>query len=81
MIKNISLTRKEYDYSYWLIRIRGSEVLHDFPDFPGNDIEDCALLSRDNRDSEFSGWINRTRRHQFLILWDAKAFREDFFRK
>jgi len=78
MIKNISETRKDYEYSYWLIRARGYDVYHDFPPFPVTAVEDCAVLSHDSRHSEFSGWINRQRRliwkNGIYNRWPAREF-------
>lgn len=61
MKKYISKTREEYKYSYKMLRLQGEAMLHDFPPFPGSDAEECALISYDYHDSEFSGWINRQR--------------------
>jgi len=78
MIKNISTVREEYDYSYWLIRVRENEVFHDFPQFPCNEVEECALLSYDYHDSHFSGWTNRQRMSLFYKLRNQNLRRGEY---
>jgi len=61
-----SPTRKEYEYAYGFIRSYGKYLEKDVSTFPGSHVEICALVSRDNHDSQFTGWISRLRRARFL---------------
>lgn len=78
MVKPKSTDREEYEYSYRMLRLQGEDMLHDFPPFPGSDAEECALLSYDSYDSEFSGWINRQRRARFFFKKLSGVFPERF---
>ena len=65
MIKNISQTRQRYEKAYRRLRLY-SGMLHNLPSFPLYDeYYDCAILSYDYHDSDFSGWINRQRFDRF----------------
>lgn len=65
MIKNISLTRKEYKRAYqWLRWTKGSTHLRMFRGISQETLL-CAVLTYDTYDSEFSGWSNRQRMSQF----------------
>jgi hypothetical protein len=65
MIKHISLTRKEYEKAYAILRYAGGVT--DFPALGKMDdvTVDCAILSCEFRDSQFSGWNNRQRMFRF----------------
>lgn len=80
MIKHLSLTRIKYQATYRQLRINGGTPPTENPFAYFDDAQDCAILSYDYHDSTFSGWINRQRHQQFLMIWEAKVFREDFFR-
>jgi len=81
MIKNKSKYRRDYERAYKLVRLYLGLPKEDQIMGETNEIEDCAILSYDYHDSEFSGWINRNRMAEFKKIWEAKAFNEDFFRK
>jgi len=65
MVKHISRSRKDYKRAYRLLRLEIS--IYDERSDIGlcEDAWDCALLSYDERDSHFSGWINRQRLQKF----------------
>lgn len=73
MKQSISLTRKEYQKAYAILRYAGGVT--DFPALGKMDdiTVDCAILSCDYRDSEFSGWINRQRMYKFHARTEAVA--------
>jgi len=66
MIKKHSRARAEYDSTYRAVRLNGEEIYYHNKFNTWNEIQECAMLSRDYHDSEFSGWINRQRMKQFL---------------
>ena len=66
MIKNISAVRKSYKRHYRLLRLCGGVYQdQDYP-FGLKEIQDCAILSYDYHDSEFTGWTSRLRRARFI---------------
>ena len=75
-----SLTRLKYEKHYRSIRKGTGLIAEALGLMNNNEIFDCAIFSYDYHDSTFDGWINRQRMSQFLLLWEAKAFRKDFFR-
>lgn len=62
MIKDISHSRHQYNQAYRYLRVNGGTLYEDFPYGYFNEAQDCAVLSFDYHDSDFSGWINRQRR-------------------
>ena len=68
-----SLARMEYEIFYRTLRLNGGSYNYEFPVRNYSELEDCALLSYDYYDSEFSGWINRQRMHQFHNRSEAVA--------
>ena len=67
MINSISAVRKSYNRHYRLLRLCGGVYQdQDYP-FGLNQIQDAAILSYDNYDSHFSGWINRQRMDHFTV--------------
>lgn len=68
MRKYRSGSRKEYDRAYRQLRLQGGifDIEHPFENY--DDAEDCAILSYDYHDSDFSGWINRQRHQKFFNL-------------
>jgi hypothetical protein len=65
MKQPISRSRKDYKRAYKLLRLYCGLPKEDQTTGETNEIEDCAILSYDYRDSEFSGWINRQRQERF----------------
>jgi hypothetical protein len=66
MVKTMSKSRKDYFRAYRLIREKGSSGYIQFLYGEPDEVQDCALLSYDYHDSEFSGWINRQRMSRFI---------------
>lgn len=60
-----SLTRQRYEKYYQQHRKGTAQVAEALNLIYDNEIFDCATLSFDYHDSEFSGWINRQRMSQF----------------
>jgi len=80
MRKYRSRTRQRYHVQYRWLRLNGGIPDGSHPFDPNEESDECACLSFDWRMAHFTGWINRQRREKFLMLWQAKAFREDYFR-
>jgi hypothetical protein len=77
MIKNISKSRREYEKEYRYLRLNAGVTQHREPIWPTSEAEDCAILSYDFHDSDFSGWINRQRQHKFhMIKWHPELRNE-----
>lgn len=61
MKNEMSPTRKRYKHLYHRIRLNGGFAFAPKPYCDYDELENCALLSFDYHDSEFTGWINRNR--------------------
>lgn len=81
MIKNISQTRRIYERTYQMLRVKGYSWLHETERAQLDDAQEGALFSYDFYDQVFSGWINPDRGHKWFIAAQARTFREDWFRK
>lgn len=81
MRKYIPRSRRAYVKMYRWLRVTGGSYSREDFNPPLSDAQDCAILSYDYHDSEFSGWINRQRRRQFLLIRQARVFHEDYFRQ
>jgi len=73
MIKHLSRGRKDYKRAYRLLRLDIN--IYDERSDIGliEDAWDCAILSYDYYDSEFSGWINRHRMEKFWNLFMKRS--------
>jgi len=67
MKNEMSPTRKRYKHLYHRIRLNGGFAFAPKPYCDYDELENCALLSYDYHDSEFSGWINRYRMKRFTL--------------
>jgi len=54
---------------YRWLRLNGGSYSREDYNPQLSDAQDCAILSYDNHDSEFSGWINRQR----YMKWRYRA--------
>lgn len=81
MIKTYSQTRDAYDERYRWMRIAKSQGASPYI-FPIlTQAQNAAARSYDNHDARLLGWINLDRRERFMLLLQAKVFREDYFRR
>lgn len=73
MKKYISRSRRAYVKMYRWLRLNGGSYTEEIVSSGLSDAQDCALLSHDSYDSDFSGWINRQRQSQFKKRsWDVQ---------
>ena len=72
MIKNISKSRQQYNDTYKALRLWGEEWYRFEISNHLNDVEECALLSYDERNSYFSGWIDPVRKTYFYYETSVK---------
>lgn len=66
-----SLVRQKYDKFYKWLRLNGGIIQDENYPFGLNEIQECAILSYDYRDSIFHGWVNRKR----FYKWDSNPRR------
>jgi len=69
MKQSPSTARREYEEVYRDMRLHGGVKYWTDKYLQVNDARDCAILSYDYYDSEFSGWINRHRMAKFWNLF------------
>lgn len=70
MIKASHVVRFEYDETYRRLRLYGGVLDRENEIRAENWIEECALLSYDNRDHYFFGWANVQR----WRIWKDKIY-------
>jgi len=63
-----SLTQKQYEAHYRHLRKTGGTLADNKYSSFFDDAQDCAVISYDCQDSEFSGWINRQRLARFRTV-------------
>lgn len=74
MIENISQSRFLYEKAYRRMRLQGGHYQEEEVRKGVSDEQECALLSYDCHDSEFSGWINRQRYQQWIATANVYYF-------
>jgi hypothetical protein len=60
--------RQQYEVAYCQLRLNGGVINPDAQPLIYNEIEDCAVLSYDNRRDCFRGWISRQRHKRFHAI-------------
>lgn len=68
MRKQYSKTRRRYKHLCGQIRRNGGFPFPPKPYQDYDEIEDAVILTYDYFDSQFTGWINSQRRHDFITL-------------
>lgn len=68
MNKHASRAKRAYQKMYRWIRLNGGTYHEEIMYHVLSDAQDCAILSYDERDCYFTGWINNVHKFKFRQL-------------